>query len=98
MIYVYIAVMAIVTYLIRVVPLTVFQKKIENKFIRSFLYYVPYACLTAMTFPAILYATNGVWSALAGLVVAIALSLFNRSLTTVAVAASITVFIVERFM
>lgn len=98
MIYVYIAVMAIVTYLIRVVPLTVFQKKIENKFIRSFLYYVPYACLTAMTFPAILYATNDVWSALAGLIVAVVLSLFNRSLTTVALAASITVFIVERFM
>lgn len=98
MIYVYIAVMAIVTYLIRAVPLTVFQKKIENKFVRSFLYYVPYACLTAMTFPAILYATNGVWSALAGLIVAVILSLFNRSLTTVAVAASVTVFIVERFM
>ena len=98
MIYVYIAVMAIVTYLIRVVPLTIFQKKIENKFVRSFLYYVPYACLTAMTFPAILYATNGVWSALTGLIVAVILSLFNRSLTTVAVAASVTVFIVERFM
>ena len=95
MIYVYILVMALVTYLIRAVPLTVFQKKIENKYIRSFLYYVPYACLTAMTFPAILYATNGVWSAVAGLVVAIALSLFNRSLTTVALAASVTVFAVE---
>ncbi len=98
MIYAYIAVMAIVTYLIRVIPLTVFQKKIDNKFIRSFLYYVPYACLTAMTFPAILYATNGVWSALAGLIVAVVLSLFNRSLTTVAVAASVTVFIVERII
>ncbi|MBQ9885919.1 MAG: AzlD domain-containing protein [Lachnospiraceae bacterium] len=97
MIYVYILVMAVVTYLIRAVPLTVFQKKIENKYIKSFLYYVPYACLTAMTFPAILYATNGVWSAVAGLVVAIALSLFNRSLTTVALAASVTVFIVEWF-
>ena len=97
MIYVYILVMALVTYLIRAVPLTVFQKKIENKYIKSFLYYVPYACLTAMTFPAILYATNGVWSAVAGLVVAIELSLFNRSLTTVALAASVTVFIVEWF-
>lgn len=97
MIYVYILVMAVVTYLIRAVPLTVFQKKIENKYIKSFLYYVPYACLTAMTFPAILYATNGVWSAVAGLVVAIVLSLFNRSLTTVALAASVTVFIVEWF-
>lgn len=57
MIYVYIAVMAGVTYLIRAVPLTVFRKKIENRFVQSFLYYVPYACLTAMTVPGIFYAT-----------------------------------------
>ena len=56
MAYVYIGVMAAVTYLIRVIPLTVFRRKIENRYIRSFLYYVPYTCLTAMTFPAILYA------------------------------------------
>ena len=98
MIYVYILVMALVTYLIRAVPLTVFRKKIENRFIRSFLYYVPYACLTAMTFPAILYATRGTWSALAGLLAAVILSLCNRSLTTVAIAASAAVFIVECFM
>lgn len=96
MIYIYIAVMALVTYLIRVAPLTVFQKKIENKFICSFLYYVPYACLTAMTFPAILYATDNIYSALAGLVAAIVFSLFNKSLTTVAVAASVTVFVAEK--
>ena len=61
MVYVYIAVMAFVTYLIRVIPLTVFRKKIENRYIQSFLYYVPYTCLTAMTFPAILYATESIW-------------------------------------
>lgn len=98
MIYAYILVMALVTYLIRAVPLTVFQKKIENRFVRSFLHYVPYACLTAMTFPAILYATRGIWSALAGLLTAVILSFCNRSLTTVAIAASAAVFIVECFM
>lgn len=70
MIYLYIGVMALVTYLIRVIPLTVFRKKIENRYIRSFLYYVPYTCLTAMTFPAILYATASVISALAGVAAA----------------------------
>ncbi len=64
MIYGYILVMAAVTYLIRVIPMTIFRKKIENRFVKSFLYYVPYTCLTAMTFPAILYATQSRWSAL----------------------------------
>lgn len=95
MIYIYIAVMAIVTYLIRVLPLTIFRKKIDNRFVRSFLYYVPYACLTAMTFPAILYATNDVWSAAAGLVVAVILSFMDKSLTMVALAASTAVFVAE---
>ena len=66
MIYLYILVMAAVTYLIRAVPLTVFQKKIENRYIRSFLYYVPYTCLTAMTVPGIFYATRSPVSAAAG--------------------------------
>ena len=70
----YIAVMAGVTYLIRMLPLTVFQKKIKNRFIRSFLYYIPYAVLGAMTFPAILYSTGSVYSALAGLAVAMILA------------------------
>lgn len=95
MIYIYIAVMAIVTYLIRVLPLTIFRKKIDNRFVRSFLYYVPYACLTAMTFPAILYATNDVWSAAAGLVVAVILSFMDKGLTMVALAASTAVFVAE---
>lgn len=98
MVYIYIIVMAAVTYLIRMLPLTVFQKKIENKFVRSFLYYVPYACLTAMTFPAILYATRGMWSAVAGLVTAVILSFRGKSLTVVAVAASVAVFVVELIM
>ena len=98
MIYIYIFTMAIVTYLIRMIPLTVFRKKIENRFVQSFLYYVPYACLMAMTFPAVLYATNDMWSAIIGVVVAMVLAFYNKSLVTVAVAACVAVFIVERFM
>lgn len=87
MIYLYIGVMALVTYLIRVIPLTVFRKKIENRYIRSFLYYVPYTCLTAMTFPAILYATASVISALAGVAAAAVFAFRDRSLVMVAAAA-----------
>ena len=67
----YLVVMAGVTYLIRMLPLTLLQKKIENVWLRSFLYYVPYACLAAMTFPAILSATESPVSAAAALVVAV---------------------------
>lgn len=98
MVYVYIAVMALVTYLIRVIPLTVFRKKIENRYIKSFLYYVPYTCLTAMTFPAILYATASVWSALAGVAVAVVLAFYNKSLVTVAAFACLAVFIAEQIL
>ena len=98
MTYIYIAVMALVTYLIRAIPLTVFKKKIRNKFIRSFLYYVPYACLAAMTVPAIFYSTNSVISAVAGFAVAVALAFCNSNLTLVAIAASAAVFIVERVL
>ena len=57
-IFIYIAVMALVTYLIRMLPLVIFRKKIENRFIRSFLYYIPYAVLAAMTFPAVFSSTG----------------------------------------
>ena len=62
-IYVYILTMALVTYLIRVLPLVLFRKKIQNRFVGSFLYYVPYSCLTALTIPAIFYSTESVISA-----------------------------------
>ena len=91
----YIAVMAGVTYLIRMLPLTVFQKKIKNRFIRSFLYYIPYAVLGAMTFPAILYSTGSVYSALAGLAVAMILAFLEKSLLTVALCSSAAVFLAE---
>ena len=63
-IYIYIFVMAAVTYAIRVLPLTLIRKEITNKFIKSFLYYVPYVTLAVMTFPDILYATSSVYSGL----------------------------------
>ncbi|MDE7319224.1 MAG: AzlD domain-containing protein [Lachnospiraceae bacterium] len=98
MVYLYIGVMALVTYLIRVIPLTVFRKKIENRYIRSFLYYVPYTCLTAMTFPAILYATASVVSALAGVAAAAVFAFRDRSLVMVAAAACLAVFVTEQLL
>lgn len=91
----YIAVMAGVTYLIRMLPLTVFQKKIKNRFIRSFLYYIPYAVLTAMTIPAIFYATSWWIGAAAGLLTAVIFALKGKGLTTVAIASCVAVFLVE---
>ena len=96
--YMYIFVMAAVTYLIRMLPLTLIQKEIKNTFIKSFLYYVPYACLTAMTFPAILYATDSPISAFAGLVVAVIFALKEKSLVTVACFSCIAVFVMERIL
>ena len=97
-IYVYILTMALVTYLIRVLPLVLFRKKIQNRFVSSFLYYVPYSCLTALTIPAIFYSTESVISAVAGLVVAVILGMKDKGLPVAAAAACITVFIVERFI
>ena len=97
-IYVYIFTMALTTYLIRVLPLTIFRKPIRSRFLRSFLHYVPYACLTAMTFPAILTATSGVISAAIGFAVALFAAYKEKSLLTVALLACATVFIVERLL
>ena len=90
-----IAVMALVTYLIRVTPLVLIRREIKNRTVRSFLYYVPYVTLSVMTFPAILSATAVVWSALAALAVAVVLSLLRCKLPVVALAACVTVFLVE---
>ena len=97
-IYVYVAVMAVTTYLIRAIPLTLLKKPIRSRFLRSFLRYVPTACLTAMTFPAILYATDHVVSGAAGLVVGVILALKNKSLIVVAVASCAVTFLVEQLM
>lgn len=98
MIYTYILIMAVTTYLIRMLPLTLFQKEIKNKYIKSFLGYVPYACLTAMTVPAIFHSTSHPLSATAGFGVALVLGYKKQSLPVVALFACITVFIVERIM
>ena len=94
-IYLYIFVMFAVTYLIRVLPLTLIRKPIRNRFIRSFLYYVPYACLAAMTFPAMLFATDHFLSALLGLIVACLLAYFRRSLIVVAASTCGVVLLTE---
>ncbi len=93
-----IAIMALVTYLPRMLPLAIFKKKIQNRFIRSFLAYVPYAVLASMTIPDIFTSTSSVISAMAGTVVAILLSYFGRGLLTVALSATATVFVVEQIL
>ena len=96
--FLYIFVMAMVTYLIRMIPFAFFSKKIKSRFFRSFLYYIPYAVLTAMTLPAIFYATDYILSALAGLLVAVLFALKNKGLTKVAIAACIAVYITEQLL
>ena len=94
-IYIYIFVMAAVTYLIRVLPLTLIRKEIKNRTIRSFLFYVPYVTLSVMTFPAILSETGSIWSAWAALITASVLAWMGKSLVQVAVLACTVVFLLE---
>ena len=97
-IYLYILVMAVTTYLVRALPLTLFKKPIRSRFIRSSLHYVPVACLTAMTFPAILYGTEHMVSGAAALVVAVILALKGKSLIIVAASSCAAVFIAEQLI
>ena len=83
----YIAIMALVTYAIRAIPFVAFRKKINSRFVQDFLYYVPYAVLSAMTIPAVLYATDHVLSAAVGAAVAVVLAFFRHGLLTVALSA-----------
>ena len=94
----YVIVMALVTYLVRVIPLTVMQKEITNEFFLSFLYYVPFACLAAMVFPAILTSTSYVASGAVGLGVGLFMSYKEKSLITVALTACAAVFVCERIL
>lgn len=94
-VYIYVLAMAVTTYLIRVLPLVLFKKSIKSQFLRSFLYYVPVACLTAMTFPAILGAGEHIASGGIALLAAVLLALKNRSLLEVAAASGLTVFVME---
>lgn len=97
-IYWYILAMALTTYLIRVLPLTIFRKPIKSRFIRSFLHYVPYACLTAMTFPSILSSTESMISGSAALIVAVILAYRGRSLIVVALSSSAAVMLTQLVM
>ena len=92
---IYLAVTAGVTYLVRAIPLVLVRGKIKNRFVLSFLHYIPYAVLSVMTVPAIFYATGARLSATAGFVMAVLLSLWNRSLLTVAAAACGSVLAVQ---
>ena len=97
-IYLYIFTMALTTYLIRVLPLTLFRKPIRSPFIRSFLHYVPYACLTAMTFPAILTSTQSLLSGAAALVTGVILAFRGKPLIVVALASSAAVLVTEALL
>lgn len=94
-IYAYIAAMALTTYLIRMLPMTIFRKPIRSRFLRSFLYYVPYACLTAMTFPSILSSAGSLVAGIAALAAAVLLSYLGKSLVVVALSSSAVVFVVN---
>lgn len=88
-----ILIMAGVTYLIRVLPMTLIRKPIQSRYIRSFLHYVPYAVLGAMTFPHILYSTEHSLNAGVGMLVAVILGYFEKSLTLVAIASVVAVYL-----
>ncbi len=93
--YLYIFAMALTTYLIRVLPLTLFRKPIRSPFVRSFLHYVPYACLTAMTFPAILTSTETLLSGAAALIAGVLLAFRGKPLIVVSLASSAAVLLTE---
>ncbi len=93
--FIYLAIMVISTYLIRAIPFVLVKNQIQNKFIRSFLYYIPYAVLTAMTIPAIFTATESIISAAIGFAVAVLLAIKGKSLTVVALVSCASVYIVE---
>lgn len=88
----YIIVMALVTYLIRMIPFVFFRKKIKSRFFRSFLYYIPYAVLSAMTIPAIFYSTGSAITAVVGTVAAAVLAYFGLPLIAVALTAAAAAF------
>ncbi len=93
-----IVIMAMVTYLIRMLPLAAVRGKIKSRFVLDFLYYIPYAVLSAMTFPAIFYSTSSIISASVGLLIALVLAFFERGLMTVALASCAGVMAAEFVM
>lgn len=97
-VYLYILIMAAVSFLIRVLPLTLIRREIKNKTVRSFLYYVPYVTLAVMTFPAILDATGSVWSGLAALLIGTVLAYLGAGLFPISVLCCVVVFVLEFFV
>lgn len=97
-IYIYLAIMAGVTYLIRVLPITLIRKQIQNRFLRSFLYYVPYVTLAVMTFPAIMDATQSPIAGALALVAGMAAAWFGASLFQVSASCCVIVFLLELFL
>lgn len=97
-IWIYILIAFGVSYLIRVLPLTLIRRPITNRYLRSFLFYVPYATLAVMTFPAIMETTLSLYSGLAALIIGVILAWRGKSLPVVAAACCITVFITELFL
>ena len=95
---IYILVMAGVTYLIRMLPFTLFRKKIKSRFIQSVLYYIPFAVLSAMTFPAIFYSTGNSITAAIGTAVAVILAYFKLPLIVVSLAACVAAFAAGMFI
>ncbi|MCM1256748.1 MAG: AzlD domain-containing protein [Roseburia sp.] len=96
--WVYVLVMFAVTYLVRVLPFVIFREKIKSRYIRSFLAYIPYTVLGAMTFPAVFYATGSMAGAAAGVIAALVLAYRGKGLFPVAVFASGAAFLVEFFV
>lgn len=97
-IYLYILIMALVSYAIRVLPLTLIRRQIKNRFLKSFLYYVPYVTLAVMTFPAILDATQSPLAGAAALLTGILLAWFGAGLFPVSVCCCVIVFLLELFL
>ena len=93
--FIYLLILAGSTYLIRAIPFAAVRKKITNRFVRSFLYYIPYSVLAAMTFPAAIYATGNIIAASAGILVAVIFAIREKGLTLVAVASCVTAFLVD---
>ena len=91
--FIYLFIMAVSTYLIRVIPFVLVKHQIKNRFISSFLHYIPYAVLTAMTIPAIFFSTGNIYTAIAGTIVALILAYFNKPLIVVALSASAAAFL-----
>lgn len=93
--FIYLLIVALTTYLIRAIPFSLITKKVTNKCVKSFLYYIPYTVLAAMTLPSALYVTGTIYSAIAGLLVALVVAIKKSNLTLVALASVLGALVVE---